>query len=124
MTFELSGKLIEKYDTVNVTDSFRKREFVIETTDGGGSSQFTEQVKFQLTKDKCEIMDSFDMGDSLRVLFNIRGRRWEKDGKVSYFTNLEAWKIDKVGGSAPQDDSPLPDEPSNFSIDEEDEVPF
>ncbi len=124
MTFELSGKLIEKYDTVNVTDSFRKREFVIETTDGGGSAQFTEQVKFQLTRDKCEIMDNFGMGENLRVFFNIRGRRWEKDGKVSYFTNLEAWKIDRLGAAAQADDAPMPDEPSGYTADEEDEVPF
>lgn len=123
MTFELSGKLIEKFDTVNVTDSFRKREFVIETTDNGGSSQFTEQIKFQLTRDKCELLDNFGMNDNLRVFFNIRGRRWEKEGKVSYFTNLEAWKIDRVGGTQ-ADDAPLPDEPTAFGIDEDDEVPF
>jgi len=36
--------------------------------------------------------------DMVKVSFNLRGRKWERDGQVSYFTNLEAWRIEKVQG--------------------------
>ncbi len=126
MNFELSGKLIEKYDIVNVSESFKKREFVVETSETNGSMTFNEQIKFQLTRDKCDIIDSFNINDPVRVFFNIKGRRWEKDGKVSYFNNLDVWKIDAVNNSSNSriDDIPLPDEPASQIADEEDEVPF
>ena len=28
--------------------------------------------------------------------FNLKGNKWERDGKVNYFTNLDAWKIERV----------------------------
>ena len=37
--------------------------------------------------------------------FNIRGRKWENKGQVSYFTNLEGWRIEKV---APQNPANIP----------------
>ncbi len=94
MSFELKGKLIEKFDTVNISDTFRKREFVIEKTLTFNDKSYTDSIKFQLTQDKCDILNNFNIGDELLIQFNIRGRKWEKDGKVSYFTNLEAWKIE------------------------------
>ena len=36
MSFELAGKLIEKFDVHQVSDTFRKREFVIEKTENQG----------------------------------------------------------------------------------------
>ena len=97
MSFEINGKLYEKNDTVPVTDKFRKREFVIEKTEASNSGEFTELIKFQLTQDRCDKLDNYNVNDEIKVSFNIKGRKWEKDGKVSYFTNLEAWRIEKVG---------------------------
>ena len=56
--------------------------------------------------------------------FNIRGRKWEKDGKVNYFSNLEAWRIEKVGGAAGND---IVDPASEGMIVDEqvnDDIPF
>ena len=122
MSFELKGRLIEKYDSVQVTDCFRKREFVIEYRESASSYDFAETIKFQLTQERCDILDNFHIGEELKVSFNIRGRRWEKDGQVSYFNNLEAWKIEKVV-AAPQEIIPqhtieeIPPEPT-------DDLPF
>ena len=30
------------------------------------------------------------------MYFNIKGSKWEKDGKVNYITNLDAWRIEQV----------------------------
>ena len=48
MSFEINGRLYEKYDTVSVSDKFRKREFVIEKTESTNAGEFTELIKFQL----------------------------------------------------------------------------
>lgn len=110
MAFEVSGKLVEIFDAVQASASFRKREFVIETKENVGSSEYTNYIKFQLTQDRCNLIDSFQMNDQVKVSFNIRGNRWEKDGKVSFFTNLAAWRIEKEAGGGDQDmDVPFPD---------------
>jgi hypothetical protein len=127
MSFELTGKLIEKFDITQVSDTFKKREFVIERVENtSGGMEFTDQIKFQLTQDRCGLIDSMDINDEIRVSFNIRGRRWVKDDRVSYFTNLEAWKIEKIAG--PSEELPPPSAPlSEEDIppdDESDDLPF
>lgn len=81
MSYEFRGKLIEKYDTVQVTDKFRKRDFVVEKTEQSNGFDFTEQVKFQLNQDRCSAIETIDIGTVVDVSFNLRGRKWEKDGK-------------------------------------------
>lgn len=125
MSFELSGRIIEKFDTQQVSESFRKREFVVETEETSGGRQFTEQIKFQLTQDRCELIDGFNIDNEVKVSFNIRGRRWEKEGRVNYFTNLEAWRIENLspGESGPPMDSySEADAPNEQGY--EDDLPF
>ena len=131
MAFELSGKLIEKFDTQQVSEKFKKREFVIEKEDNNGGMVFTDIIKFQLVQDKCGMLDPFALHDELKVSFNIKGSRWEKEGRVSYFTNLDAWRIEKVGAegtgsSAPAGETPFPKEEPSFASDSEDsdDLPF
>ena len=110
MSFEIEGKLIEKFDEVQVSDKFKKREFVIETsTSGSDGTTYTEEVKFQLTQNNCEKLNYSKVGDKVEVKFNIKGRRWEKDGKTSWFTNLDAWFVKGVEeGSTPAQSQPSP----------------
>lgn len=96
MNYEITGTLIEKYDAVQVTDRFRKREFVLEKRESVGVNEFIETIKFQLTQDKCEAIENIPVGQQIKVVFNIRGRRWEKNGQVSYFNNLEAWRVEPL----------------------------
>lgn len=125
MAFEIIGKLVEKFDTQNVSDKFKKREFVIEYRDNPNMS-FSEMLKFQLTQDRCNLIDAFTIGQEIRVFFNLRGRKWEKDGNVSYFTNLEGWKVEKVSDSGTVSDAPLPDVNSlpELGEDESNDLPF
>jgi hypothetical protein len=99
MSFELTGKLIAKYDTVNVNDKFKKREFVLETTEEIAGNSYTNYAKMQVVQNKCEILDRYNTGDMVKITFNIKGNRWEKDGKVNYITNLDAWKIESASAA-------------------------
>ncbi len=126
MAFEITGRLTEKFDTQNVSDKFKKREFVIEYRDNPNSS-FTEFIKFQLTQDRCSLADGFQVGQDVKIWFNLRGRKWEKDGVVNYFTNLEAWKMEAasaVPASSPSAAAALPDAPAFPADDSTNDLPF
>ncbi len=96
MSYELTGKLIAKYDTVQRTESFKTREFAIEKTDDIGGRTIVNYAKFQAVQDKTEIIDKVNIGDTVKVYFNIKGSKWEKDGKTNYITNLDAWRIEQI----------------------------
>jgi hypothetical protein len=93
---EVTGKLIFKSETIQRTEKFKVREFVIEQTEEANDKTFTNYVKLQATQDKAALLDKVNFGDEVKVSFNLRGNKWEKDGKVSYFTNLDAWKIEVI----------------------------
>lgn len=96
MSYELSGKLIAKYDTVQKTATFKTREFAVEKTDDIGGRLITNYAKFQCVQEKTLILDKVNIGDEVKVYFNIKGSKWEKDGRVNYITNLDAWRIEQV----------------------------
>ena len=96
MSYELSGKLVAKYETVQRKETFKTREFVVEKTDKIGDRTISNFVKFQLVQDKTSIIDRVNVGDEIKVLFNIKGSKWEKDGRVNYITNLDAWRVEQI----------------------------
>ena len=110
MSFELSGKVIEIGPVQQKGESFKKREFIIEVSEASNTGrEFIDYVKFQCIQDRTDIIDESFLNDNVKVSFNIKGNKWEKDGKVSYFTNLDAWRIEKAApDSAPDNDLPPP----------------
>jgi hypothetical protein len=99
MAFEITGKVIEIYPMVQVSDKFRKREFVIEKKEAGGTAVFIDFLKFQLVQDKCDLINESFLQEEIKIWFNLKGNKWERDGKINYFTNLDAWKIEKVSAT-------------------------
>ena len=80
----IEGKLIEKFETVQITETFKKREFVLEYIE---NPEYPEFIKIELIQDKCDLIDKIDL--------NIKGRKWtNKEGKINYFNSLQAWKIE------------------------------
>lgn len=96
MAFEITGKVIDVSPVNQVSDKFRKREFVIEKKEAGGSAVFIDYIKFQLIQDKCDLINESFLNEEVKIWFNLKGNRWERDGKVSYFTNLDAWRVEKT----------------------------
>lgn len=88
---EVQGKLLEIFDTVEVSERFRKREFVLEYAE---NPQYPEFLKFEVIQEKCELLDPFKVGDAVEVSFNLKGRKWNSpQGEVRYFNSLQAWKM-------------------------------
>lgn len=125
----IQGKIIEIFATQQVSEKFKKREFVIEYAE---NPQYPEFVKFELTQDKCNLIDSFAKGAYVDVHFNIRGRAWTNpQGVTNYFNSLQAWRVNEAGagekasaGSAAS--TPVREEKgiTSFSVDAEDDLPF
>jgi len=88
---DITGILKVKNEAQQVSENFKKREFVV--TDN--SSQYPQHVSFQLTQDKCNLIDQYNVGAEIKVHFNLRGREWTSpQGEIKYFNTLEAWRIE------------------------------
>ncbi len=96
MAYEIVGKLVAKFDVNQRTETFKVREFVIEKTEDINGRQITNYVKFQCIQDKTAMPDRFSIGEEVKVSFNLKGTKWEKEGKTNYFTNLDAWRMESV----------------------------
>lgn len=124
--YEASGtiKLIEDVQTFG--SGFTKREFVVTTE----HDKYPQDLKFEVVKDKCSLLDAFEAGQKVVVNFDIRGNEY----KGRYYVNLSAWKIQAADGSAPvpaKKQAAEPAEPAEPSMDDlrngddfDDEIPF
>lgn len=107
MGYELTGKLVAKFDTIQRTETFKVREFAVEKTEEGTGRTITNYIKFQCVQDKTALLDSFNPGDEIKVHFQIKGTKWERDGKTNYFTNLDAYRIEALAGSKRPETPPI-----------------
>jgi hypothetical protein len=124
MSYEITGKLVAVFDIVQRTETFKTREFVIEKTEDIGGRSITNYVKFQCVQDKTAMPDRFNLGDDVRVQFNIKGTKWVKDGRENYITNLDAWRMETAklgqgGGNDPVNYNDMP--PASDNVDD---LPF
>lgn len=128
---QIQGKIHATFEAAQITERFRKREFVLELE---AASRYPQYVMFQLTGNRCDALDGFEAGQEVAVEFSLRGREWTSPkGEVRFFNSLEVWSIDRVGdgegtsdgatstgaasGAAPSGDEPPP--PTD-----DDDIPF
>ena len=91
--YETAGKLKWIGETQSFPSGFSKREFVVTTA----ADKYPQDLKFEVVKDKCTILDSFELEQDVQVSFDIRGN--EYNGK--YYVNLACWKLQGSDGSSP-----------------------
>ncbi len=111
---ELQGKVILVMPIVSGTsksgNAWQKQEFIIETT-----GQYPKKVCFQLFGDK--VNEGPSIGDEVKVSFDPESREWNS----KWFTQLNAWKIEKQGAQLP---SPAPAQAPAPPTQTEDGLPF
>lgn len=77
------------------SNGFRKRELVI-TTD----EQYPQHILIEFVQDKCDVLNSYKVGQNVKVGINIRGRIWtDPEGVDKYFNSIQGWRI-SIEGSA------------------------
>ena len=74
-----------------ISDKFSVREFVITTPD----PKYPQDIIFQLTNDKMDIIKPYGVGQEVEVSYNLRGR--EFNGR--YYNTLDAWRV--IGEAKP-----------------------
>ncbi|PVH26260.1 DUF3127 domain-containing protein [Sphingobacterium corticibacter] len=88
---EIRGKVHEIGTTIQVTESFKKRDLLVAYAE---NPQFVEYLTFQAMQDRVSLFDNLTIGQDIEVSFNIKGRPWtNKDGMTTYFNTLVAWRI-------------------------------
>ena len=98
-SIRLTGTITTIMNETDVSEKFRKREFVLEHAP---NPQYPELLKIEFVNDKCQILDNYSVNDTVDVDINLKGRKWNSpDGETKYFITIQAWRIQK------QDDVPF-----------------
>lgn len=115
MAYKATGFIVALNDAVQVTEKFRKREFVIEEREEIHGNIYTNLMPMQFVNDHCAKLDGFAVGQQVEVSFHPKGSRWEKadpavEGgvKSGYNLNLAATSIALAGGVAAPVPAPPP----------------
>ena len=100
MSYVMKGKVKVVGSTLAISEKFSKREFVVVDD----TNMYPQDIQFQLTQDKCNLIDSLVIGDEVEVSFNLNGREWvNPKGESKFFNTLDVWKISKIGSNAVKD---------------------
>lgn len=103
---EATGKIHKIFPAEQVTDTFRKRELILEYAP---NPMYPQYVKFEFIQDSVEILDRFQEGQDVEVSFDLSGREWTSpQGDVKYFTSLKGWRVQPAGASGGAGQSAAP----------------
>lgn len=104
MSLEYTGIVKVKGETVQVSEKFKKRDFVISSEE-----QWPQHISFQLNQDRVDSLDKINVGDIVTVKFGLNGREWKSpQGEVKYFNTLVAFSIVKLEGAKFKGESVMP----------------
>ena len=93
---ELIGKLEEGRDAIQRTATFTVREFVLEV-ENPRNAQWNDHILFQVSNNNVGLLDTFSVGQMIKVTFDIQGRRWTGQyGTLRVFNTLSAWRIESA----------------------------
>lgn len=90
---EIQGRIKTIFATETVgQNGFQKRDLVI-TTDG----QYPQDIIIQFTQGNCALLDNLQVGQIVKIHFNLQGREWTSpQGDVKYFNTVVGWKIELI----------------------------
>ncbi len=108
------------------SNGFRKREIVVTTEE-----QYPQHIMVEFVQDKCDLLNTFQVGQDVKISINLRGREWvNPQGETKYFNSIQGWRIESLQPAAPTSAATPPPpadafEPAtDFSEEEHDDLPF
>ena len=125
---EVSGRIKVINPEIQVSATFKKRELVVSTEE-----QYPQHILVNFVQDKCDILNSYKVGEQVKVGINLRGREWVSPaGETKYFNDIQGWKVDRMASEAPAQNQAMPPVPpaeafapaTNFKEEEHDDLPF
>ena len=90
---EIQGRVKQIFPSQTMgQNGFEKRDLVIITED-----IYPQTIIIQFTQQRCDLLDSLQVGQNVKVYINIRGREWTNpQGETKYFNTIEGWKIEVI----------------------------
>lgn len=123
---EVQGKIKMIGETQTFgSNGFRKREVVVTTEE-----QYPQHIMVEFVQDKTDLLDSYKVGQPVKIGVNLRGREWvNPQGETKYFNSIQGWRIENLQAGSPggQNVPPSSDqfEPAQDLNDEDhDDLPF
>ena len=123
---EVTGKIKVVNPEQQVSASFRKRELVVATEE-----QYPQFISINFVQDKCDLLNSYNVGDAVKVAINLRGREWvNPQGETKYFNDIQGWRIERLQAEQPAAAmAPMPPAEAfapatDFKEEEHDDLPF
>ncbi len=125
---EVIGKIKMIGATQDVSASFKKRELVVTTEE-----QYPQHIMVEFTQAKVDDLNSYQVGEQVKVSINLRGREWvNPQGETKYFNSIQGWRIERMAAAAPAGASEMPPMPAaeafapatDFKEEEHDDLPF
>ena len=114
---EVTGRIKVIGSVEQVSDKFKKRDLVVTTEE-----QYPQQISMQFVNDKCDVLNSYNVGDRVNVGINLRGREWvSPQGETKYFNTIQGWRIEKVVETNVQ---PTQAPQAQVAEEENDDLPF
>jgi hypothetical protein len=106
------------------SNGFRKRELVVTTQE-----QYPQHLMIEFVQDKTDLLNTINVGQSVKVGINLRGREWvNPQGETKYFNSIQGWRVELLEATG-QNMPPMPPEDAFEPIgdhqeDEHDDLPF
>ena len=124
---EVLGRVKVINPVQQVSASFKKREVVVTTEE-----QYPQHISIEFQQDKTDLLNSYNVGEQVKVSINLRGREWvNPQGETKFFNSIQGWRIEKVQAEAPSAPQmpPMPaseafEPATNFKEEEHDDLPF
>ncbi len=124
---EVQGKIKMVGETQTVgSGGFRKREVVLTTEE-----QYPQHIMVEFVQDKTDLLNSYQVGQNVKVSINLRGREWvNPQGETKYFNSIQGWRIENLqegasGGGMPPVAPAEAFQPANdLNQDDHDDLPF
>lgn len=90
---EIQGRIKQIFPSQMIGENgFEKRDLVITTEEN-----YPQTIIIQFTQQRCDLLESLQVGQNVKVYINIRGREWTNpQGETKYFNTIEGWKIEVI----------------------------
>jgi hypothetical protein len=94
-------KMVGETETVG-SGGFRKRDIVVTTEE-----QYPQHISVQFVQDKTDLLNSYKVGQEVKISINLRGREWTSpQGEVKHFNTIQGWRIEALQVEAASGDMP------------------
>nr|DAP89643.1 MAG TPA: Single-stranded DNA-binding protein fold, inter-subunit clamp, Paralogous.5A [Caudoviricetes sp.] len=108
---EIQGRIKQIFPSQMIgQNGFEKRDLVITTEE-----QYPQTIIIQFTQQRCDLLDSLQVGQNVKVYINIRGREWTNpQGETKYFNTIEGWKIEVIQTTNVANQQPIQQAPQGY----------